>query len=193
MESVVWKPVRRFEDRYMVSNDGRVKSLDIYVNCGGGQRLSKGRIKPVRKNNRGYVCVGLCKDNYTHTHLVHRLVAEAFIPNTENKPQVNHIDGDLNNNCADNLEWVTDNENKAHSSIVVGGTQRPKKAVVATERTTGKQFYYSGLREAERALNLDHGSVMKVLRGKCNSHRGYAISYAEGGEMCANVSNFKAE
>lgn len=182
MESVIWKPVRGYEDRYMVSNDGRVKSLDIYVNSGVGKRLSKGRIKPQRKNNRGYVCVGLCKDNYTHTHLVHRLVAEAFIPNTDNKPQVNHIDGDLNNNRADNLEWVTDNENKAHSSIAVGGTQRPKKAVVVTKKTTGKKLYYSGLREAERALELDHGSVMKVLRGEQYSHRGYMISYAEGGD-----------
>lgn len=182
MESVVWKPIRGYEDRYMVSNDGRVKSLDIYVNCRGGQRLSKGRIKPQRKNNRGYICVGLCKDNYTHTHLVHRLVAEAFVPNTEKKPQVNHIDGDLNNNRADNLEWVTDNENKAHSSIAVGGSQRPKKAVVVTKKTTGKKLYYGGIREAERALYLDHGSIMKVLRGEQYSHRGYMIAYVEGGE-----------
>ena len=182
MVQVIWKPVRGYEDRYMVSNDGRVKSLDLYVNCKGGQRLSKGRIKPQRKNNRGYVCVGLCKDNHTYNHLVHRLVAEAFIPNTEGKPQVNHIDGDLNNNCADNLEWVTDNENKTHSSIKAGGTQRPQKAVIVTEKISGEKTYYCGLREAERALNLDHGSVMKILRGKCKTHRGYTIAYAEGGD-----------
>ena len=110
------------------------------------------------------------------------MVAEAFVPNTHNKPQVNHIDGDNTNNCADNLEWVTDNENKAHSSIAVGGTQRPQKAVVVTNMTTGSMQLFGGLREAERALNLDHGSTMKVLRGKCNKHKGYHIAYANGGD-----------
>lgn len=193
MESVAWNPVKGYEGRYIVSSDGDVKSLDIYVNCKNGKRLSKGKTKPTRKNNSGYITVSLCKDNNTHTHLVHRLVAEAFIPNFENKPQVNHIDGDRNNNHVNNLEWVTDNENKSHSSINKGGTQRPKKAVVVTKKTTGEKFYYSGLREAERALFLDHGSVMKVIKGKANTHRGYMIAYAKGGEMCANVSDSQAE
>ena len=139
MEQVVWKPVPGYEDRYEVSNTGLVKSLDIYVNCRGGKtRISKGRIKPTHKNNRGYLMVGLCRDNKTDTTLVHRLVAEAFVPNPKGKPQVNHIDGNINNNRADNLEWVTDNENKAHSSVAIGGTQRPKKAVVVTNMTTGR-------------------------------------------------------
>lgn len=183
MEQVVWKPVVGFEDRYEVSNDGRVRSLDIYVNCRGGKpRLSKGRIKPLYRNNRGYVVVNLCRDNKAAYSLVHRLVAEAFVPNPYNKPQVNHIDGDNTNNCVDNLEWVTDNENKAHSSVVIGGTQRPKKAVVVTKKTTGEVLHFDGLREAERALNLDHGTVMKVLRGKNSTHRGYHIAYANGGD-----------
>lgn len=183
MEQVVWRPVMGYEDRYEVSNDGRVRSVDAYVNCRGGKtRLSKGRIKPLYRNNRGYVIVNLCKDNKAEYSLVHRLVAEAFIENPHNKPQVNHIDGDSTNNRADNLEWVTDNENKAHSSVAVGGTQRPKKAVVVTKKTTGESFYFDGLREAERTLYLDHGTAMKVLKGKQATHRGYYIAYANGGD-----------
>lgn len=179
----MWRPIEGFEGRYEVSNDGKVRSLDIYVNCRGGKkRMCKGRTKPIRGNNRGYLTVSLCKDNITTRYLVHRLVAQAFVPNTYNKPQVNHIDGDHTNNRSDNLEWVTDNENKAHSSISVGGTQRPKKAVVVTKTATGDKFIFSGLREAERVLKLDHGSAMRVVNGKRQSHRGYSIAYAEGGD-----------
>lgn len=183
MEQVVWKPVVGFEDRYEVSNDGRVRSLDIYVKCRGGKtRLSKGRIRPLYKNNRGYVIANLCRDNKAKYSLVHRLVAEAFIENPDNKPQVNHIDGDNTNNHVNNLEWVTDNENKVHSSIDSGGTQRPKRAVVATNVTTGDTYRFNGLREAERALCLDHSTAMRALKGKQKSHRGYTLAYAEGGD-----------
>jgi hypothetical protein len=126
--------------------------------------------------------VQLCRDNKTAYCLVHRLVAEAFIDNPCGKPQVNHIDGNLNNNRADNLEWVTDNENKAHSSIDMGGTQRPKKAVVVTNTATGEVLRFCGLKEAERKLCLDHGTVMKVLKGRGSTHRGYCIAYANGGD-----------
>lgn len=182
MEQIVWKPIAEYEGRYEVSNMGQIRSLDVYVMCGFGTRLSKGRMKPLHPNNRGYLTVNLSKDGVGKRYLVHRLVAEAFVPNTHNKPQVNHIDGDVGNNRADNLEWVTDNENKAHSSLAVGGTQRPKKAVVVTKKTTREVFHFNGLREAERALNLDHGTALKVLKGKQSTHRGYHIAYANGGD-----------
>lgn len=183
MEQVIWRPVKGYEGLYEVSNDGQVRSLDAYIDCGfGGKRLHKGKIKPQRANNRGYIIVALWHNGKQFNTTVHRLVAEAFIPNMDNKPQVNHIDGDKSNNRADNLEWVTDNENKSHSSIVVGGTQRPKKAVVVTKKTTGEAFHFNGVREAERVLYLDHGTVMKVLSGRQKSHRGYYITYVEGGD-----------
>ena len=182
MEQVIWKPISGYEGRYEVSNDGQIRSLDIYIDCGINTRLCQGRIKPIHKNNRGYCWVNLCKDGKCARHLVHRLVAETFVTNVHNKPQVNHIDGNISNNQASNLEWVTDDENKAHSSVSFGGTQRPKKAVVVTKKTTGETFYFDGLRVAERALSLDHGTAMKVLKGKQATHRGYYIAYANGGD-----------
>lgn len=174
MESVIWKPVRGYEDRYIVSSNGEVMSLDSGTH--------KGRKKQFRANNRGYICVAICENGRTKTRLVHRLVAEAFIPNPHNKNQVNHIDGNKENNCVSNLEWVTDNENKSHSSIFSGGTQRPKRSVVVTNISTGEISVFEGLREAERCLHLDHGSVMRMIKGQVNKHRGYTIAYAKGGE-----------
>ena len=179
MEQVVWKPVVGYEGRYEVSNKGNIRSLDIYVNCrNGAKRLYKGRVKPLRKNNRGYVTVALCRDNKTTSFLLHRIVAEAFVPNIENKTQVNHIDGNIDNNNAYKLEWVTDDENKKHSAIENGGTQRPKRPVIVTNRTTKEEIRFSGLREAERSLGLDHSTSLNVIKGNVKQTKGYVIRYA---------------
>lgn len=182
MEQIEWRPVRGYEDRYLVSNTGKVKSVDMYVNCRGGKpRCVKGKELATRINNRGYHTVNLWRDNTGYQTTVHRLVAIAFIDNPDNKPQVNHIDGNLNNNYVGNLEWVTDNENKIHSSITTGGTQRPQKPVEVTEVETGKTYHFDGLREAERNLGLLHKSAMSVLRGRSKHHHGYTLRYVEGG------------
>lgn len=178
MEQVVWKPVVGYEGRYEVSNEGVIRSLDVAVRCRGtGIRVHKGKLLPCRANNRGYLTVNLTKDNITKSFLVHRAVAEAFIPNFFALPQVNHKDGNKGNNDVSNLEWVTDDENKAHSSIAVGGTQRPKKAVKVVCVASGKAMTFDGLREAERALLLDHKCSLKVLQGKQSVHKGYTLAY----------------
>ena len=183
MEQVIWKAVVGYEGHYEVSSTGQVRSLDMYLTCrNGAKRLQKGRIKPLYKNNRGYVTVCLTKNRITNRKLVHRLVAEAFINNVEGKPQVNHIDGDVTNNKASNLEWVTDNENKKHSSIANGGTQRPQKPVIARNITTKMTRYFNGLREAERILGLDHKSALNVLKGIQKQTKGYVLCYVEGGD-----------
>lgn len=74
----------------------------------------KGKLLKQRDRNNGYMCVDMKYKNYRLTPLVHRLVAEAFIPNPENKKFVNHIDGNKYNNCVNNLEWVTKSENSKH-------------------------------------------------------------------------------
>ena len=178
MEQVVWRPVNGYEGRYDVSNSGIVRSLDVAVRCrGSGIRVNRGKLLPYRANNRGYLTVNLTKANITKSFLVHRVVAEAFIPNGLALPQVNHKDGNKSNNDVSNLEWVTDNENKAHSSIAVGGTQRPKKAVKVISVASGKEMIFDGLREAERALSLDHKCSLKVLQGKQSVHKGYTLAY----------------
>lgn len=104
LDGEVWKPIPDFEELYQVSNFGRVKSF-----WHGKPRIMKPNV------SFGYLRIQLCKDGKAKKFLVHRLVAQAFIPNPDAKPQVNHIDGHSFNNHADNLEWATGSENIQHS------------------------------------------------------------------------------
>ena len=107
----VWKSISGFEGLYEVSNFGNVKSCDRYVmNNGGKQHRSERLLKP-HSAPTGHCSVVLCKEGKTCPCLVHRLVAQEFIPNPENKPVVDHIDTNPLNNHVDNLCWVTTQEN----------------------------------------------------------------------------------
>ncbi len=104
-----WKDVVGYEGRYQVSSMGRIKSFPNKTR--NGERI----LKNLLSGNVPYYYIDLVKDAKTHRKTIHRIVAEAFIPNPENKPQVNHIDGDKRNNRFDNLEWNTRSENQLHS------------------------------------------------------------------------------
>ena len=103
----IWKPVVGYEGYYEVSNLGRVRSIDKYVNtkcC--SKRFRNGRILKGIKHNE-YMWVSLSKDNVKSKKRVHRLVAEAFLPNPQNLPYINHKDENKTNNISVNLEWCT--------------------------------------------------------------------------------------
>ena len=109
MESVeIWKDIVGYEGLYQVSNKGNVKRIEHEdFKCRQGYRVFKERMLKPFKNFRGYMKVGLHKGNKKKDVFVHRLVAEAFIENPCNYPQVNHKDEDKTNNCVANLEWCT--------------------------------------------------------------------------------------
>lgn len=113
----VWKNIDGYENEYMVSNLGRIKSLSRNVRTKGGVfRKTKEKIL-VNQMGTHYLQVSITRKK---TCLVHRLVAKAFVPNPENKPAVNHKDGKKHNNRYDNLEWCTHSENEIHSFKVLG-------------------------------------------------------------------------
>lgn len=118
-EQESWKEVVGYEGLYEVSSCGRVRSLDrlIHREQSGNKVVIpiKGKLLSLRQDKDGYLIVNLSKHGTKVSKRVHRLVAQAFIANPEDKPQVNHIDGKKNNNIVSNLCWVTSLENISHS------------------------------------------------------------------------------
>jgi len=109
-----WKSIKGFEGIYEVSSLGRVRSLDRKIPYKDGFKQAKGKLMKLTKNRLGYMVVTLQKDRKRYFSIVHRLVAKAFIPNPENKREVNHIDSIKDNNNVNNLEWSTRKENMDH-------------------------------------------------------------------------------
>lgn len=105
----IWKDIKGYEGIYQVSNLGRVRSLDRIVN----NRSYKGRIK-VPSNSKGYKRVGLLYKRNVNYYSIHRLVAQAFIPNPNNYEIVNHKDENRGNNRVDNLEWCDSKYNNSY-------------------------------------------------------------------------------
>ena len=108
MEQEQWKPIERFNGEYEVSNLGRVRSMKKY-------RGMTARIMPQTVQRKGYYAVTCWMDNKAICVKVHRLVIEAFKPNPDNMPCINHIDGNKLNNHIDNLEWCTYQQNMQHA------------------------------------------------------------------------------
>lgn len=161
----IWKDIKGYEGLYQVSNLGRVKSLR------DKNKKYREKILKQYKDNCGYYYITLSANSNIKKHKVHRLVAQAFILNPENKPQVNHIDGNKQNNTVSNLEWCTQEENMKHAYRT--GLQKAKKGkdnslsrkVICID--TGKK--YGSTREAERLTGICQSDISKCCRGKKKS------------------------
>lgn len=141
----IWKAIKDYEGKYEVSNLGRVKSLERKSRL---NRKIKERILAPREHTGGYLRVQLSRKDF----YIHRLVAETFIPNPENKSQVNHIDGNKRNNRVDNLEWNTPLENNLHAirtglnkkdrefMIKMANCENHKKAMKKRRKLTNQQI-----------------------------------------------------
>lgn len=172
-----WKDITGYEGLYQVSNFGRVKSLERYRNNHGKQQFVPESIKATRKDKQGYLLLDLYKDNKQKTIRVHRLVAEHFIENPDNKETVNHIDGNKANNGANNLEWATFKEQNKHFYIHnLKSEDNINKAVKAMNRAQAKKVkclnsgvIYESASEAARTIGISGSLVMRCCRGERKS------------------------
>lgn len=162
----IWKDISGYEGLYQVSNLGRVRSLDRISN---GRRL-KGALKSNIKDKDGYFKVNLYKDGKLSTQQVHRLVAKSFIPNPDNLPQVNHKDEDKTNNCADNLEWCTNEYNNKYSNVAQkwhqSGIEKSRKAVLQFDLNGTLIAEYESISEAAR--QIEHPKSVSGISLCCN-------------------------
>lgn len=170
MKKEIWKDIKGYEGLYKISNYGNVFSV------------KRNKLLKTTIHHYGYVVISLNKNNAGRMFSVHRLVAEAFIPNPDNLPQVNHIDEDKTNNTVANLEWCTAGYNTNY------GTRNKK---VSEKMTNGKlskpiyQFSLDGVlikewpsaMEIQRKTDYKQAAISDCCNGKCKTMYGYKWSY----------------
>ena len=168
----IWKDIEGYENLYQVSNLGRVKALG-----NGGSKNSKFSSERILKTCeiKGYLRVTLSKDGKQKQYSVHRLVAQAFLQNPDNLPQVNHKDEDKTNNRVDNLEWCSAKYNNNYGTRIQRITEKKSKQVLCVE--TGK--IYPSLRQAERELGISHNNISAACRGIQKTCGGFHWRYTE--------------
>ena len=111
----MWKPVKGYEGFYCVSDDGEIKALERTMHKGKCHRTWHEHILKTAIDAKGYLRTSLSKNGKTSTVKIHRVVAEAFLENPFDLPQVNHIDGNKQNNSVSNLEWISQSDNMKHA------------------------------------------------------------------------------
>lgn len=182
----VWKDIEGFEDLYQVSNFGQVRSLPHpYMSSSKLGKLytkqCKGRILRQWISDDGYYCVTLSKDGVHEHKRVHRLVAEAFIPNPDNLPYINHKDESRTNNLPSNLEWCTQEYNVNYGTAQDRKTRNYRKPIEQLTLDGKHVAFYPSAHAAARASNgvYRRECIYDVVRGKIKTAYGYRWRYVE--------------
>ena len=185
----IWKDIVNYEGLYKISNLGNVMSLEKQIINQDDKRVQKRPAKLLKQhmNQFGYMKVWLYKDGKRKEYAVHRLVANAFIDNPENKPCVNHIDNNRANNTLENLEWCTYKENSQWAEIQgrrvftkewrdkISAT-RKTKTVIGTDKD-GNEIYFEKVRDVAKA-GFDTKAVINCCKYRQKSTKGYRWRYA---------------
>ena len=177
-DSEVWKDIVGYEGLYKVSNKGNVYSverMDSRGNKCGGRTL-----RPTY-NTDGYLQVGLHKNGKQKTKTIHRLVLEAFVPNLNNCPEVNHRDENKTNNYVENLEWCTREYNMNYGTARQRWAATKSIPIKGVHKETGEQIYLKSMAEGT-LYGFTPRRISDVCSGKQNTHRGYLFQKIEKGE-----------
>ena len=178
-ETNIWYPIKDFEGLYEITMQGEVRSVDrkfTYYDPRWNTyttRHTKSKIMNQYDSIGGYKFISLRKDGKYYQCYVHRLVAQTFIPNPENKKEVNHKDGNKCNNAATNLEWVTPSENQIHSHQVLGHPSSTKGTHLSEDRRRklsvalrGKPSYIRTAETRAKFIKTRYNPVRCITDGK---------------------------
>ena len=179
----IWKDIKGFEGKYQISNIGRIKRLSNFIVRNNGRKQSwKEKILNPTKDSSGYYTIRSCKKNNIKegksiTLRIHRLVAEAFIPNPNNYNYINHIDCNKENNVWTNLEWCT-NEYNVKQAWATGLCDNQKKKINQYDLQGNFIRSYESAREAERLGGFRNQNIAHCCKNKQKTHYGYIWKYA---------------
>ena len=173
----VWRPVRDFEGLYEVSNLARVRSVSRWVQAGTTKRLAKSTILKSRPLPSGYLTVTLKDKGRTATVTIHRLVAEAFVPNPNNLQDVNHKDECKTNNLPENLEWCDRKYNINYGSGKYRKTANYRKQIEQLTLDGQHVAYFESARYAARVTDYKQSRLWEALSGKRQTAYGYRWRY----------------
>lgn len=172
MQEEIWKDIIGFEGRYMISNFGNVKSKKYRHH--NNEKILK------QEDNYGYkrICL-FTKEGKKKHYRIHRLVAEAFIPNPNNYLEINHKDENRTNNCMNNLEWCT------HTYNINYGTRTKKarlgkiKPILQFDKNNNFIKKYNSITEIEKKFNFNRSNIIACAKGKISTAYGYKWEYAD--------------
>ena len=173
----IWKDIDEFEGLYQISNLGNVKSLNY-------NRTGKERILKPGNNGCGYLFVILYKNGKLKHFTIHRLVANAFLENPDNKSDVNHKDEDKTNNNVDNLEWMTSKENNNYGTrnerMAKSLINHHKKSKSVLQFTKNVEFIkeWPSTMQIERELGFANSAISECCNEKRKSAYGYIWKFA---------------
>ncbi|WP_298774960.1 NUMOD4 domain-containing protein [uncultured Empedobacter sp.] len=188
-----WKDIKEYEGLYQINSKGEVRSLDRVVNCiHNSKAVKKGKAIKHILNSANYYVVNLYKNGKVKQFFIHRLIAIHFIPNPENKKEIDHINTNTLDNSLSNLRWATRKENvnnpiskkrrnQVLKDLLLGKTgvyANRKKGCIQIDPLTGiiiKRF--SCMSDAVRELNIDSGGLTRACQGKIKTCGGYKWTY----------------
>lgn len=169
----IWNTIKGYENIYEVSNKGNIRSVDRYVYQQNRMVLYKGaKLKPF-KNNSGYLCVGLSIENKKKKFTVHRLVAESFLPNPHNYPQINHKDENKENNEWTNLEWCTASYNGKYGTLPKKKEIKFGYRVCMYDKRGNLLNVFISARGAERETGISHSSILDCCKKLAQTAGGF--------------------